>query len=150
MSNKRPVYPPAYFLGGMLSMIALHVLVPFARWGSEVWQYAGGGAIVLSLGFMVVSARIFDQVGTTIKPFEESSTLVIRGPFRLSRNPMYLGMVGMLTGLALVLGTASPVVVIPVFVWLLTTRFIVAEERALQARFGDDFRAYQSRVRRWL
>ena len=148
--SKRPVIPPVYFLGAMLSMIALDVLAPVARWGEGVVQYVGGTAIVVSVAIMAVSARLFAKLGTTIKPFEESSTLAVTGPFKVSRNPMYLGMLGALMGLALVLGTASPVVVVPVFAWLIATRFIVAEERALEARFGAQYAEYKRRVRRWL
>lgn len=148
--GRRPVMPPVYFLGAMLSMMALHVLVPVLGRIGGVWQYAGAGVMVASMIFMVVSARLFDKLGTTIKPFEESSTLAVTGPFTISRNPMYLGMLGALVGLALVLGTASPVVVIPLFAWIITTRFIVAEERALEARFGSRYTEYKNLVRRWI
>lgn len=142
--------PPVYFLGAMLSMIALHVLLPVAQWGEGISQYVGGAGIVASVAFMVVGARLFARLGTTIKPFEESSALAVTGPFKISRNPMYLGMLGALVGLAVLLGTASPVVVVPVFAWLITTRFIVAEERALEARFGAQYTEYRRHVRRWL
>ena len=148
--SKRPVLPPVYFLAAMLVMSGLHFLLPIRHVLSGFWAYLGGTVIGASVVLAVVSAGLFDQHGTTIKPFEESTTLVITGPFKYSRNPMYLGLVGILVGLAFVLGTATPVVVIPVFVWLITRRFIVVEEAALAARFGDQYAAYKARVRRWL
>ncbi len=148
--SKRPVLPPVYFLAAMLVMSGLHFLLPVRHVLIGFWAYLGGAVIGASVVLAVVSVRLFDQHGTTIKPFEESTTLVITGPFTYSRNPMYLSLVGILVGLAFVLGTATPVVVIPVFVWLITRRFIVVEETALAARFGDQYAAYKARVRRWL
>ena len=148
--SKRPVLPPVYFLAAMLVMSGLHFLLPIRHVLSGFWAYLGGAVIGASVVLAVVSARLFHQHGTTIKPFEESTTLVITGPFKYSRNPLYLSLVGILVGLAFVLGTATPVVVIPVFVWLITRRFIVVEEAALAARFGDQYAAYKARVRRWL
>ena len=139
-----------YFLAAMLVMIGLHFLLSVKQILSGFWLYLGAAVIGASVILLVASARLFDQYGTTIKPFEESTTLVITGPFKYSRNPMYLGLVGILVGLAFVLGTATPVVVIPAFVWLITRRFIAVEEAALAARFGDQYAAYKARVRRWL
>ncbi len=98
----------------------------------------------------VVGSRLFEVHQTAIKPFEESSALVVEGPFTYSRNPMYLGIVLILLGIAVLFGTATPLLVIPPFVWLITTRFIVKEEEALAQRFGQDYAEYKQRVRRWI
>lgn len=148
--SERRVLPPIYFFVALLVMFGLHYLLPIALLRGAVWLYLGVALIGSSVLFIVVSARLFDKLGTTIKPFEESTALVVTGPFKYSRNPMYLGMVGVLIGLAVVLGTATPVVVIPVFVWLITRRFVLVEEAALKARFGDDYTEYRNRVGRWL
>ncbi len=148
--SERRVLPPIYFFVALVAMFALHYLLPVTLLRGAVWLYLGVALIGGGVLFIVVSARLFDKLGTTIKPFEESTALVVTGPFKYSRNPMYLGMVGVLMGLAVVLGTATPVVVIPVFVWLITRRFVQAEEAALEARFGDDYTEYRNRVGRWL
>ena len=110
-----------------------------------------GGAIIIAGGTVIASsARSFWKAGTPIRPFEESSTLVITGLFRYSRNPMYVGMGGILFGLALVLGTATPFTVPPVFVVVITRRFVLHEEEALESHFGGRYTEYKSRVRRWL
>jgi protein-S-isoprenylcysteine O-methyltransferase Ste14 len=95
-------------------------------------------------------AGIFDRAGTTIKPFEESSALVTTGPFRVSRNPVYLGMVLGLLGVAVLAGSLSPFLVIPLFAVLIDRRFIQAEEAQLERTFGASYVAYKSQVRRWL
>ena len=85
-----------------------------------------------------------------IKPFERSESLVVNGPYCLSRNQMYLGMVLILIGIGLLMGSTMPLLIIPVFVWLISTRFISVEERMLTDRFGAIYEDYCKRVRRWL
>jgi protein-S-isoprenylcysteine O-methyltransferase Ste14 len=85
-----------------------------------------------------------------LKPFSRSTALVIEGPFRFTRNPMYLGLAVILVGVALALEALTPFFVIPVFVAIITVGFIVPEETMLKERFGDQYAAFQARVRRWL
>jgi len=70
--------------------------------------------------------------------------------FRLSRNPMYLGMVLILVGAAMLLGALTPFLVAAGFAAIIETRFIPAEERMLAETFGDAWTAYRNRTRRWL
>ena len=89
-------------------------------------------------------------MGTAIHPLARSSFLVRSGPFRFSRNPIYLGMVLILTGAALALGSATPWLIIPVFIWVIARQVIAGEERKLTAEFGAEYLEYCTRVRRWL
>jgi protein-S-isoprenylcysteine O-methyltransferase Ste14 len=146
----RPVYPPVFFLAALLAMAGLHFFLPERRWLSPPATYAGGLLILVGIILLVVSSRLFERSGTTIKPFEESTTLVVDGPFRLSRHPMYLGMVVVLLGCASLLGTVWPPLVIPVFIVLITRRFIVREEQMMEQVFGDEYRAYCRQTRRWI
>ena len=75
--------------------------------------------------------------------------MVDYGPFRFSRNPVYLSMVLGLIGLAVLLGTASPIVVIVLFALVIQARFIGPEEEMLREDFGEKYEAYTRRVRRW-
>lgn len=93
---------------------------------------------------------MFKLAGTTIKPFQESKTLVTTGIFRFSRNPMYLGFALILVGAAILLGSLTPFFVIPVFVILTEKQFIISEEIMLERTFGTAFLDYKRRVRRWL
>ncbi len=144
------VMPPAYFLAACITMIALDLLVPVLEIIPAPYAYSGGVLIAAGLIVAATAFRQFTATGTTVKPFETSTALVESGTFAVSRNPMYLGMVSVLIGLAVVMGSLSPVIVIPVFVWLITMRFIVPEEQALEGRFGSIYRAYKARVRRWI
>jgi protein-S-isoprenylcysteine O-methyltransferase Ste14 len=85
-----------------------------------------------------------------VKPFEESTTLVTNGVFRLSRNPMYLGFVLLLAGLVMLLGSTTPWFVVIIFPIVMEMRFVRAEEAMLEARFGDSWLQYKRSVRKWL
>jgi protein-S-isoprenylcysteine O-methyltransferase Ste14 len=98
----------------------------------------------------MTGSRQFDRSGTPIRPGTQPVRLVTRGVFRLSRNPMYLGMVLALGGVALILGRPSSLVVAPLFGAFLTRRFIRQEEDLLARRFGRRWAEYRRRVRRWL
>lgn len=146
----KKILPPVYFLAALVTMIALHLLLPIVQIVPAPYRYLGALPIVAGLLVNLWADGCFKRFQTTIKPFQESSHLVETGPYRYSRNPMYVGLVLMLLGAFLLLGSLAPIVVIPAFVWLIAARFIAVEEQMLDARFGDAYRQYQARVRRWL
>jgi protein-S-isoprenylcysteine O-methyltransferase Ste14 len=94
----------------------------------------------------------FRKAKTTINPMtpEATSALVSAGVYRLTRNPMYVGMLVMLIAWALWLANPLAFILLPVFVAYLNRFQILPEERALQARFGADFERYRASVHRWL
>jgi protein-S-isoprenylcysteine O-methyltransferase Ste14 len=94
--------------------------------------------------------KLFERAGTTHKLTGESTALVIEGPFRWSRNPIYLGLTLIALGIA-IYGGSVPFLLVPVaFLLTLDFAFVPWEERRLEATFGDEYRAYRERVRRWL
>lgn len=148
--SRKPVYPPVFFLLALVTMVALHFLFPWKRIRFVAVRAAGAVLVVAGLGMGIWGSNLFQKARTTIKPFERSTTLVTGGPFRVSRNPMYLGMAAVLAGIALLLGSATPFLVVPAFVWLLDRRFIRREETDLETAFGQAYRTYKARVRRWI
>jgi protein-S-isoprenylcysteine O-methyltransferase Ste14 len=119
-------------------------LVPFP------WTLTGLLPLGVGLWICVWADALFRRKGTTVKPSEEPSTLVAGGPFAVSRNPMYLGMLLALAGVALLLGSATPFVPVLAFYAVMRLVFIPSEERAMREAFGVDWSAYASRVRRWI
>lgn len=114
-----------------------------------------GACIVLALCALALdlpSLWLFLRRHTTINPMRPANTraLVCRGPYRLTRNPMYLGLLLALCAWALWLGTTWPWLAPPLFVAWITRFQIVPEERLLAVRFGADYARYRQRVRRWL
>ncbi|MGP0094146.1 MAG: methyltransferase family protein [Xanthobacteraceae bacterium] len=146
----KPLLPPAYFLASICAILALHFLLPIAQVLPFPWTLLGIAAVISGVALNLVADRAFKHHQTTVKPFELSTSLVTEGVFRLSRNPMYLGMVLILLGIAMVLGTLTPLAVCAAFAVLLHYRFVRMEERMLAEKFGADWRAYSGQVRRWI
>ena len=146
----KPILPPAYLGAALAAMIVVHFVAPAVHLLSFPVTLTGLGPICAGVALNIAADRAFKALGTTVRPFERSKALVTTGVFALSRNPMYLGMVLILLGAALLLGTLTPFVVVVLFAILLDVRFIRAEERMLAEAFGDDWCAYRRRVRRWL
>jgi protein-S-isoprenylcysteine O-methyltransferase Ste14 len=142
--------PPAYFYLAIALMLLLRWLLPLGSVIAAPWNLLGLVPLGLGTALALAGSRAFRRAGTTIKPFQASAALVTSGVFRLSRNPMYLGMALGLAGVALLLGALSPFFVVPFYVGLIQRRFIIVEERMLAQAFGSDYAAYQQGTRRWL
>ena len=106
------------------------------------------------LGLMVEAAGVlsFRRARTTVNPFapERTVNIVSSGIYRLSRNPMYLGMACILTGWAVWLWQVQAVLGVVLFVAWITRFQIIPEERVLTQKFGTEYRQYRQRVRRWV
>lgn len=137
-------------LVAILLMTGLHFVLPWVQLLMTPWRLFG--AVPLGFGILlnIWADQLFKRAGTAVKPFEPSIALIIAGPFHFSRNPMYLGMALVLVGIAIGLGSATPWFVVPLFVWLVTARYIVSEERKLEATFGQQYYEYKDKVRRWV
>ncbi|HKA44666.1 MAG TPA: isoprenylcysteine carboxylmethyltransferase family protein [Burkholderiales bacterium] len=112
-------------------------------------------AVALAVaGFVVASVAFFSfrRVRTTVDPRkpDEATNLVAAGLYKVTRNPMYLGLLLILTGWAIFLANAMAFVFLPVFVLYLNRFQIEPEERALALKFGAQYAAYRAKVRRWL
>jgi protein-S-isoprenylcysteine O-methyltransferase Ste14 len=147
---KRQLLPPAWFGLAVAAMVILHLLLPVCRIVSRPWSLLGIAPVLSGIALNLWADRQFKHARTTVKPFEESRCLITTGPFRISRHPMYLGMTALLAGLAVLLGTLTSMIVIPLFVLLMAVRFIPVEERMMEETFGDAYRSYRKRVRSWL
>lgn len=142
--------PPLYFALAIVAMFLLHrwlpivdlIGPPLSRLG---WVFVAGG-----VGLAVWGRLRFARAGTNVVPFSASTALVTDGPFRFTRNPMYLGMMLVLFGGFLLAGSLGSLLALPVFFWWIRTRFVLREEDHMAAAFGDDYLAYKRRVRRWL
>jgi len=132
-------------------VFGLYFVLPGARVISPPYSYLGGLFIALGVVLNIAASNALARAQTVVMPpSEESSQLLEGGLYRLSRNPIYLGMVLFLAGVTGMLGVVTPVVVILAFGWLIQRRFVTPEEAALEQRFGDAYRDYKRRVRRWL
>jgi protein-S-isoprenylcysteine O-methyltransferase Ste14 len=131
-------------------MVLLHFLLPVWKIVPWPWRLIGILPIVMGALINILADQAFHKVGTTVKPFQESTFLITDGIFCISRNPMYLGFVLVLAGIAIFLGTASPFLVIPLFAFTMDRIFIKDEERMLSEKFPQDWSDYKHQVRRWI
>jgi protein-S-isoprenylcysteine O-methyltransferase Ste14 len=128
----------------------VHFSIPSRYRGGFACPFCGAVILCLGFGLMIWAWWLFRQSGTPIRPTDHAVTLVTRGPFRFTRNPMYLGIVGMLLGIAVWAGSV-PMLIAPVgFLVLMSLVFTPFEERRLRESFGGAFEAYVEKVRRWL
>lgn len=142
--------PPVYFLVALMLMAFFHHVAPAAQLLVAPYRYAGIVLMALAIALVVWAALLFRRAGTGIVPFSPATVLVTAGPYRYTRNPMYLGLAGTLLGAAVLMGSMTPFVVIPAFMALIADRFIAGEEAMLERSFGRQYLEYKSRVRRWL
>lgn len=141
--------PPMWFLLAMGTEVALHYWSPGPRLIRYPWTISGLLLNLLGLRLTLNAVQRFRREQTGVRPFTPATTLVASGAYRFTRNPMYLGMVMMLSGAALMCGTSWPWVVPPLFWLLIDRRFVVREEQFLRERFGADYEVFCRKVRRW-
>jgi protein-S-isoprenylcysteine O-methyltransferase Ste14 len=150
MEQKRRLIPPAYLLLALIAEALLHRFWPIQRIIETPYTYLGVIALLAGIVMTGSAARLFKTAGTPVVPFERSTALVTSGVYRFTRNPMYLGLILILLGVAIWLGTLSAFLPVPVFVWIIQRNFVRGEERFLEDIFGDEYVAYKRSVRRWL
>jgi protein-S-isoprenylcysteine O-methyltransferase Ste14 len=114
------------------------------------FTYAGFLIIGFGCALALWSRSLFLRNSTTLQPSEEPTSLVTAGPFRISRNPIYLGMAAILLGVTVVQGTLVTLVFPVMFVTVIELFMIPGEERNLEKIFGESYRDYKKRVRRWM
>ncbi len=147
---KRIVIPPIWFALGLTAVFLLDRFFPPSGFSGPVTVGLGAILVLLGLASAISAAGLFRKADTGIVPFSEATALVTSGAFRFSRNPMYLGMVFVQLGTALIVGTGAGLLVAPVFMLIIQYRFILDEERMMRDVFGEEFEEYRRRVRRWL
>ena len=142
--------PPVLMLLCLVAMLAVDRLLPVLELIPAPLHPAGIVLAAAGIGFAVAGRMTFARAATEIYTFREPGRLVTGGVFRISRNPMYLGMLLLLMGAAVLLGSLTPFVVAAFFGIVADRWYIRFEEAAMTAKFGEAYRTYQHRTRRWL
>jgi len=139
------LYGLALATGFLLQWIAPRPIMP-----SNARYWLGGVLLAFGVFLAMWGRRVMERAGTNINPTLPSTALVATGPFSFSRNPLYVALTLMYVGLALLANALWVLVwIVPVLV-LMHYGVVRREERYLEAKFGDAYRAYRSRVRRYL
>jgi protein-S-isoprenylcysteine O-methyltransferase Ste14 len=139
-----------YFLILLILSVLLNFIFPFLAFLSPPFTYFG--FLIIGFGFIMAlwSRSLFLKNSTTLQLSEEPTSLVTSGPFRISRNPIYLGMASILLGVAVLMGTLVALAFPVLFIMLIEFFIIPGEERKLEKLFGEPFREYKKSVRRWI
>jgi len=142
--------PAAYLVAAILTMALLDRAVPLVTWIGWPWNLAG--LVAVALGGLVIwlSMSTLSRHNTSAEPFQVPTSLVTVGTFRWSRNPMYLGATLMLVGIAVALGTVTPLLVLPLYMSVMELRIVRPEEKVMLERFGEEYGRYRAGVRRSL
>jgi protein-S-isoprenylcysteine O-methyltransferase Ste14 len=141
------VFVLAYLIG-----VGLEYLAPLEFHTEARLSFVVAGAVLFCIGTVVAgwSWALFHKAGTTRVPGQPSTTLVTSGPYRLSRNPMYVGLALAYLGEAGMLKQLGPVLVLPLTLAYLNWVVIPVEEDRLREVFGDAYDQYRAGVRRWV
>jgi len=147
------IKPPFLFLGALGLGCLLSLIVPIGPGlGQANWLALAVGFTFVAIGFAIaaLSVRNFRLAGTSVVPGEPSTALVVTGPYRFTRNPIYIGFVLAYFGLAIML-TSMWVLLLLIPVLLVLQRGVVEREEVyLERQFGEAYRKYKARVPRWL
>jgi protein-S-isoprenylcysteine O-methyltransferase Ste14 len=142
------VFALGFAVGYGLQRLAPVPLVPAALHGAE--RGIGWSLVAVGVALMGSAVATFRRAGTSPNPFTPTTALVTRGPYRFTRNPMYVGWVAVYLGATLLTRALWPLVLLPAAVFVMGRRVIALEEAYLERTFGDEYRTYKARVRRWL
>ncbi len=142
--------PPVIYLAFLLIGLGADRLWPMAVLPQGPRYAAGIGVIALSLALAFSAFRQFRRHKTSFKPHEPSTALITEGPYRYSRNPMYLALSLLYAGLSIAADGPWTLALLAPLLVVLHYGVILREERYLERKFADDYRRYKATTRRWL
>jgi protein-S-isoprenylcysteine O-methyltransferase Ste14 len=143
-------HPPLIYAGGLSAGLLVNYFFPVTfvpRTVARVlgWLLTSSGLI---LGFL--GDRTLRKAGTNINPYEPVTTIVVEGPYRFTRNPLYLASALIYAGIAVRLNALWAAVLLPLVLGVVQCAVVEREERYLERKFGEEYTQYKARVRRWI
>jgi protein-S-isoprenylcysteine O-methyltransferase Ste14 len=145
------VLPPVLVGGVLLVGIALHYTVWTVTLMPVVIARPLGLTLFVAAGLLAHSAQgAMARVGTNILPTQPTLAIATDGPYRVTRNPLYIAALGVYLGVTLWVDGLAPLLLVVPVAWILHWGIVLREERYLHAKFGATYEAYRSQVRRWL
>ena len=142
--------PPLIYLGTLGIGFGLDAVIGTGSVPSTVALPVGTATIIAGAGLLASFRRAFQRARTPIDPYAPSQAIVTDGPFRLTRNPAYLGMALTYAGIAIVANAPWALAPLPVAIAVIDRGVIAREERYLERKFGTPYANYKRRVRRWI
>jgi protein-S-isoprenylcysteine O-methyltransferase Ste14 len=140
-------YPPIILLASLITQFIIFFSFPIR---ADLSSLLGLILIFVGISMAAISFRLMSKIKTTFIPDGVPQKLVSTGPFKFSRNPIYLGMFLILFGTAFLMGSVSALLVSLIFTLIINFPWISHEEKKMSEIFGEDWINYCSKVRRWL
>jgi protein-S-isoprenylcysteine O-methyltransferase Ste14 len=142
--------PPLVFIAGLAAGVIINIFLLLWIWRSP-WNFVVGGVFVIPAVWLSVEAsRAFRRHNTPTEPWKPTSQLVEDGPYRFTRNPIYLSFAIAYVGLAFIFNSVPAIVLlVPLIIGFDRTQ-VQREERYLEGKFGEEYRRYKEKVRRWI
>jgi protein-S-isoprenylcysteine O-methyltransferase Ste14 len=144
------IQPPLLYAVPLVIGVLLRVVFPMELLPTGTALIVGGSIAVLSFALGLPAFLTMRQARTSVNPNQPTTAIVTQGPFRLTRNPIYLSLTVLYAGLALMANAWWALVLLPVVVVLVHFLVILPEEQYLEQKFGEPYRSYKANVRRWI
>src|SRR6476646_1825514 len=144
------VLPPFLYGGAFLIVLALRWIWPMPIFVQAMALWPGLALVVLAVAIATWGRRTMRSAGTNVNPMRPTTAIVTSGPFRFSRNPLYFSMTLLYFGLTLAFNTWWGIVVLVPLLIIMHYGVVLREERYLEQKFGETYRQYRSKVRRYL
>ncbi len=141
--------PPLIYVATFLLSLLLHKSKPLPLLPSPLRNVLGISLISIAGTILFFSFREMRSAGTNVNPELPATALVTRGPFQFTRNPLYLSLTLIYTGLAALVNTLWAIFLLPIMIFIMQRGVIEREERYLEGKFGDSYTQYKAHVRRW-
>lgn len=144
------VFPPLLFVSCLACGAIAYLVYPFRLGAGPGFRGSGGVLVLAAIAFLLWGKRTMRAAGTNIHPDLPATAVVSDGPFAFTRNPLYVSLLAIFAGIGIALASLSFLAVLVPFALVLHFGVVLREERYLEAKFGDAYRDYKSRVRRWI
>jgi protein-S-isoprenylcysteine O-methyltransferase Ste14 len=142
--------PPLLYLAAFLVVLLLRWIRPWPILPPHLVPWVGIGLLLAGLAIGIPGRLALRSAGTSVKPTQPTTAIVMRGPYRFTRNPLYVGLTCFFVGLTLAFDTGWGFVVLVPLLVVMHFGVVRREESYLERKFGEEYRQYRGRVRRYL
>lgn len=142
--------PPLIYAVALVVSLILHWRIPLPLVPRKIRWPLGAPLIAGAIMPAFLAFRGMRKAGTNVNPEQPTTALIVEGPYRFTRNPIYLGMAVLYTGIAILVNTLWPILLLPGVLFIMTRGVIKREETYLEQKFGEQYVTYKKTVRRWL
>jgi protein-S-isoprenylcysteine O-methyltransferase Ste14 len=142
--------PPLIYAGALALGLVANRLYPIAFLPRAVSRVLGLPLVFGGLAIGLLGFREMRRAETNVDPYKPATAIVTEGPYRFTRNPLYLGMTLVHSGIIALFNALPAAMLLPLALAVMRRGVIEREERYVESKFGDEYLAYKARVRRWL